>query len=70
MKSIRRPFEKIVEKHPDWSSLLCFKETVKNGSFGVVRTRDWFNKLVDKDDYCKSDKKILFKWLISSEVKK
>jgi hypothetical protein len=59
MKSIKRNFESVREKRPAWSSYACFVGAVKGKRFGKEAIRRWFNKLVEKDDYAKSDKKAL-----------
>jgi hypothetical protein len=56
MKSIERRFNNIVKKNPYWSSYVCFTEAVKGQHFGNAIVLKWFDKLVDKDDYSRSDK--------------
>lgn len=71
MKSIEKNFEKIQEKNPYWSSLVCFSETIRNRKFNSWKnTVSWFNKLVDKDDYDKRDKKEILTWLQTSAFSK
>ncbi|MEK7537258.1 MAG: hypothetical protein AAB584_02335 [Patescibacteria group bacterium] len=57
MKSIERRFKNITEKNPYWSSYTCFFEAIKGQGFGKQAIHRWFNKLVDKDDYAKNEKK-------------
>jgi len=57
MKSIERKYNKIAEKNPCWSSYVCFAEAIKNRKFGKQTINRWFNKLVEKDDYEKEEKK-------------
>ena len=59
MKSIQRRFDDISSKNPHWSSYICFAEVIKQQKFNKESIRIWFNKLVDKDDYDKKDKKAL-----------
>jgi hypothetical protein len=64
MKSIETSLKTIQEKNPTWSSFVCFAEVIRKGNFkdwkNVV---SWFNRLVDKDEYDKSDKKDILIWL-------
>jgi len=57
MRSIERRFNKIQEKNPIWSSHTCFAEAIKEQGFSREMIHEWFNKLVDKDDYAKKEKK-------------
>jgi len=59
MKSIQRRFDDISNKNPHWSSYICFAEAIKHQKFNKESIRVWFNKLVNKDDYDKKDKKTL-----------
>ena len=63
MKSIERRFNNILKKNPYWSSYICFTEAIKGQNFSDQTMRHWFNKLVDKDDYDKNDKKALLSFL-------
>lgn len=65
MKSIERRFEKLRQSNSDLSSYTSFSEAVKDGGFGANSIRHWFNRLVDKDDYCQRDKKTLLDYLDS-----
>jgi hypothetical protein len=57
MKSIERRFEKISKGNPLWSSYICFAEAVKEQKFSKTTLHRWFQKLVDKTDYARSDKR-------------
>lgn len=57
MRSIQRKFNKIVERNPLWSSYLCFAEAIRKRGFSSQTISRWFNKLVDKNDYDKKEKK-------------
>ncbi len=59
MKSMQRRFDCISNKNPHWSSYICFAEAIKQQKFNKESIQIWFNKLVDKDDYDKKDKKTL-----------
>ena len=59
MKSIERRFNQISKENPNWSSLICFSEAVREGGFSSNMIRRWFYKLVSKDDYQQCDKKLI-----------
>lgn len=65
MKSLERRFKNIAEKNPYWSSHTCFAEAVKQRGFSRQTIHRWFLKLVEKDDYSKSDKKAILSHLES-----
>lgn len=56
MKSIQRRFNRIVEKNPNWSSYVCFAETVKGKKFSKDMLHRWFHKLVNKEEYARNEK--------------
>jgi hypothetical protein len=64
MKSIKRRFKKIEKKNPYWSSYECFWNSVRGQGFGKKMISIWFNELVNKDDYAKSEKKQIITQLI------
>ena len=57
MKSIERRFNSIAEKKPNQSSYMCFAEAIKGQGFSKQTMHRWFQKLVDKSDYAKGEKK-------------
>lgn len=63
MKSLERRFNHITEKKPFWSSFICFAEAVKEQRFSPSILHRWFQKLVAKDDYAQSDKRVLLRHL-------
>lgn len=63
MKSLKRNFKQISEKNPHWSSYVCFAETTRKQRFNKRTIREWFEKLVDKDDYDENEKKELTQYL-------
>jgi uncharacterized protein YktA (UPF0223 family) len=65
MKSIERKFNKNVEKNPGSSSYICFNNIVTGANFSEARLRIMFDKLVDKSDYVKSEKKGLVNYSLS-----
>ena len=63
MKSIERRFKNIAKSNPRWSSYICFTEAIKNQRFSCRITQYWFNGLVKKNDYERSDKKSILSQL-------
>lgn len=63
MRSIERKYEIISQKKPLWSSLVCFAETIKGRRLNRQTIRRWFHRLVEKDDYERSEKRELLLWL-------
>ncbi len=63
MKSIRRRFINLTEKNPYWSTSICFAEAIYWQDFSIECICEWFNKLVDKQDYAPGDKKEIMKFL-------
>ena len=65
MKSIERRFAKLQESRPGLSSYINFAGAVKDGRFSRSCIQRWFNRLVEKDDYSRSDKGALIAHLDS-----
>lgn len=63
MRSIERRYKNIEVKNPLWSSYICFAEAIKNQYFNRQTISRWFSKIVEKDDYARSDKKQLLNHL-------
>ena len=63
MRSLERNFNTIKQENPLWSDYICFAETVKARKFSRQTIGQYFNRLVDKVDYVKKDKKTLLKQL-------
>ena len=59
MKSLERRFKLMEEKNPFHSTYVNFGRAIRGQGFSSKVIEFWFNKLVDKDDYAKSDKKTL-----------
>jgi len=55
MKSLERRFKNISARKIDLSSFLCFSEAIKGQRFSRQTIHRWFYKLVDKEDYLKSE---------------
>lgn len=69
MRSIERRFVIEQEKNPLASTFICFTNAVKNQNFTPAILRKWFNKLVDKEDYDKKDKRQILTWLLDLTLK-
>jgi hypothetical protein len=63
MRSLQARFNQLSEKNPLWSSHTCFAEAIKHQKFSRDIIHRWFQKLVEKDDYAKSEKKAVLKHL-------
>ncbi len=72
MKSLERRFNKIAARNPYYSTHTCFALAIKGQKFNRETIRRHFNKLVDKDDYDKKDKKEVLEYLfwLSFDVEK
>lgn len=70
MRSLERVLKKIKDKNPFWSDYICFAEAIKKRSFSKETIRRYFNKLVDKNEYDKKDKKDILKHLLILTRKK
>lgn len=63
MRSIERKFNEISQKNLRWSSWTCFVNAIKGQKFNKRTVREWFEKLVNKNDFDKDEKKQLLKYL-------
>ena len=63
MKSIQRRFNDITEKNPYWSSHTSFAMAIMKQKFSRKSLHYWFNKLVEKADYAKSEKQEVMLYL-------
>ena len=63
MRSLERRFKELEQKNPNMSSLGVFITTINKQKFGEQTLKNWFNKLVDKEDYDKSVKRELIDYL-------
>jgi hypothetical protein len=63
MKSIKRLFEKVAREHPNWGSVIVFNHIVGGKNFSHDRIARWFNILVDKEEYDKTDKKEILDYI-------
>jgi hypothetical protein len=63
MRSIQRRFEIEKQRNLNLSSFICFCKAVRGQKFSRDAIKRWFNKLVEKDDYRKSEKKLLISHL-------
>jgi hypothetical protein len=57
-------FQEISRLNPYWSSWVCFCEVIKGRKNLSKKTiRKYFEKLVDKDDYARDERKELLEYL-------
>jgi hypothetical protein len=64
MKSLKRVFNKIRERNPYWSDYICFAEAVRGKKFSKKTIVRHFNSLADRNDYAKSEKKEILRFLV------
>ena len=64
MRSLKRIFDKVRERNPYWSDYICFAEAVRGRNFLKKMIFRHFNSLVDKNDYAKSEKKEILRFLV------
>lgn len=57
MKSLKRRFDNVTEKNPNLSSYTCFARTITGQGFNKQTIHRWFQKLVDKEDYLRKEKR-------------
>ncbi len=57
MRSLKRVFEKMKRENPNWSDYICFSYAILGKTFSKRIVSRYFNKLVDKGDYLKEEKK-------------
>ncbi len=65
MRSIEARFKKVESEHPDWSSYVCFANAIYGQGFCKDKIHRHLNKLVEKDDYHKSEKKEILRFLVA-----
>ena len=72
MRSLKRVFLKIRKDNPYWSDYVCFAEAIARRKFSKRTISYHFNRLVDRDDYAKRDKKEILEQLfeLSNEEKR
>ncbi|MDO8408121.1 MAG: hypothetical protein Q7S95_02705 [bacterium] len=63
MRSIERRFEIAVQRNPNLSTYTCFAKAIKYQGFSRRSIRQWFECLVEKEDYQKSDTQALVAYL-------
>jgi negative regulator of replication initiation len=65
MRSIKARFKKVEAKHPEYSSYLAFADAIWGENFCKDKLVRHFNKLVEKEDYDKAEKKAVVRFLLS-----
>ena len=68
MKSLERRFNNIARDNPFWSSHTCFAEAIRGQKFTKRVVIYYFNKLVEKDDYDRADKRKVAEYLLSLAI--
>lgn len=63
MRSLQARFNQVSAKYPLWSSYICFAEAITSQRFSRSIIHRWFQKLVDKDDYARSEKRAVLEHL-------
>lgn len=63
MRSIQRRFYKFKSQNPLLSSYTIFSKTIKHKQFSKDTISRWFNKIVEKADYDRKDKRKLVQYL-------
>ncbi len=61
MRSIKARYKNLQNKNFYWSSLVCFTEAVRGQNFSKDIINRWFNKVVNKDDYPREQKRPVLK---------
>jgi hypothetical protein len=61
MRSLQRRFQIAVDEQSNRSSFFNFIDAIRNQGFSTKTIRFWFQRLVEPDDYCSSDRGKLFK---------
>ena len=64
MKSLERRFKNIQKKNLDLGDYCCLARAVKYQKFSKKIIAYWFNKLMPKEDYLKSEKRSLISQLV------
>jgi hypothetical protein len=65
MRSLKARFHRVSKDNPLWSSFVSFTEAIKDQRFSSKIIYQWFDSLVDKDDYSKQDKRAIFSHLLN-----
>ncbi len=63
MRSLKRVFGKLNRENPNWSDYTCFSHAISGKGFSKKIISQYFNKLVDKDDYSREEKRDLLECL-------
>ncbi|MFZ3011417.1 MAG: hypothetical protein WA060_00225 [Minisyncoccia bacterium] len=63
MKSIKRLFDKVSKENPNLGSVIIFNRIVSGKNFSRDRIARWFNLLVDKEEYDRSEKKQILEYI-------
>ena len=64
MRSIERRFAQKEKARPDSSSLVNFAGAIRGQRFSTNIIHRWFTTLVEADDYQRSDKRAILRYLV------
>ncbi len=54
-KTIRKAYEEMAAKHPEWGSVVAFNMAIAGGGYKRQRIAYWFYKLVKRSEYIRSE---------------
>jgi hypothetical protein len=69
MRPIEIRLAEIAKKHPRWSSWSCFVHIINGKRFGKQTISNLFDRLVDKNDYARNERKELIGYLLKLQTK-
>ncbi len=64
MKSLQYNFKKAQKGNPFLSTLIQFSIAVRHQNYTSKKIVEWFNRLVDKNDYTSSNKKEVIQYCV------
>lgn len=68
---MKKEFLIIQDKFPFFSTYICYVKLIWGNAYKKSKVRLWFNKLVERDDYSKEEKKEVLEFLYrANSVKK
>lgn len=59
MTKLESAFKSLESTHPGWSTITCLAVAVMGKNYGKMAIGQAFRKLVEKDDYSKSQKEAI-----------
>lgn len=64
MKSVQARFNILQKENPNLSDYIVYAKTVRGQKYSPRIISQWFNKLIDKSEYMRSDKELLLNHLL------